>query len=41
MAAIGCLQLVSYRPLQLLLLSLAHKWRLSGKCLLEMAEEFC
>jgi hypothetical protein len=39
MAAIRCLQLLSYRSLQLLLLSLAHKRRLSGKCLLKMAEE--
>jgi hypothetical protein len=40
MATIGCLQLMSHRSLQLLLLGLAHKWRFSGKCLLQMAEEF-
>jgi hypothetical protein len=39
MATIRCLQLMSYRSLQLLLLSLAHKWRLSSKCLLKVAEE--
>lgn len=39
MATIRFLHLVSYRSLQLLLLGLAHKRRLSGKCLLEMSEE--
>jgi len=39
MATIGSLHLMSYRSLQLLLLGLAHKWRLSGKRLLKMSEK--
>jgi hypothetical protein len=39
MATIRSLRLMSHRSLQLLLLGLAHKWRLSGERLLEMSEE--
>lgn len=40
MTAMRCLHRMSHRSLQLLLLGLAHKGRLSSKCLLEMTEEF-
>ena len=39
MTTIRPLHLVSYRPLQLLLLGLANKWRLPGERLLKMSEE--
>ena len=39
MATIRSLHLMPYWSLQLLLLGLAHKWRLSSKGLLEMSEE--
>jgi hypothetical protein len=39
MAAVGRRRLISHGSLQLLLLGLAHKWRLPSKGLLELAEE--
>jgi hypothetical protein len=39
MAAVRSLHLMPYRSLQLLLLGLAHEWRLPRKCLLKMSEK--
>jgi len=39
MATIRSLHLMSDRSLQLLLLGLAHEWRLPGERLLEMSEK--